>query len=67
MAKLLGLRQSSKVYDYHDQFESLLGRVELSEEYAVIFFLNGPKNVIQQPVRMFMLETLSQAYALAHL
>ena len=67
MAELLGLRQTGKVSDYHDQFESLLGKVELNEEYAVSFFLNGLKNAIQQPVRMFMPKTLSQAYALAHL
>ena len=67
MAELLALKQTGKVCDYHDQFEFLLGRVELSEEYVVSFFLNGLKNVIQQSVKMFMPKTLSQAYALAHL
>ena len=65
--ELLVLRQNGKVCDYHDQFESLLGRVELNKEYVVSFFLNGLKNVIQQPVKMFMPKTLSQAYAFAHL
>ena len=67
MAKLLSLRQTGKVFDYHDQFEALLGRVELSEEYAVSFSLNGLKSAIQQPVKMFMPKNLNQAYALAHL
>ena len=67
MSELLSLKQTGKVCDYHDQFESLLGRVEISEDYAVSFFLNGLKNAIQQPVRMFMPRTLNQAYALAHL
>ena len=67
MAELLNLRQTGKVSDYHDQFEALLGRVDLSEDYAIIFFLNGLKSAIQQPVRMFMPKNLNQAYALAHL
>ena len=67
MSELLSLKQTGKVCDYHDQFESLLGRVEISEEYAISFFLNGLKSVIQQPVKMFMPKTLNQAYVLAHL
>ena len=67
MFELLSLKQTGKVCDYHDQFESLLRRVEISEDYAISFFLNGLKNAIQQPVRMFMPRTLNQAYALAHL
>ena len=47
MSELLSLKQTGKVCDYHDQFESLLGRVEISEEYAISFFLNGLKSVIQ--------------------
>ena len=61
MAELLGLRQIGKVCDYHDQFESLLSRVELSEESAVNLFLNGLKNAIQQLVRMFMPKTLNRS------
>ena len=65
MAELLSLTQTGTVANYHDQFEFLLGRVDLTEEYAVSFYLNGLKKVIQQPVRMFMPKTLHQAYALA--
>ena len=66
MAELLSLKQTGKVFDYHDQFETLLGRVDLTENYVASFF-NGLKSSIQQLVCMFMPKTLSQAYALAHL
>ena len=67
MAELLSLRQTCKVFDYHNQFEALLGRVFLNEEYAICFFLNDLKSVIQQLVKMFMPKTLNQTYALVHL
>ena len=55
------------VSQYHDQFEFLLGRVDLIEEYAINFFLNGLKPMIQHQVKMFMPKTLNQAYILAQL
>ena len=64
MVELLNLRQTGKVSDYHDQFEALLGKVDLSEDYAVSFFLNGLKSAIQQPIKMFLPKNLNQAYAL---
>ena len=67
MVELLNLRQTGKFFDYHDQFEALLGKVDLSEDYAVIFFLNGLKSAIQQPVKMFMPKNINQAYAIAYL
>ena len=67
MAELLALKQSGTVSHFHDQFEFYLGRVELTEAYAVSFFLNGLKPVIQQQVRMFTPKTLNQAYTLAQL
>ena len=60
MTELLTLKRKGKVSTYHDQFEFLLGRVELSKEYKVSFFLNDLKPVIQQQVRMFMPKTLNQ-------
>ena len=64
MAELLNLKQLGTVSHYHDQFEYLLGMVDLSEEYTISFFLNGLKLVIQQ-VKMFMPKNLNQAYTLA--
>ena len=61
------LRQTSNVSNYYDQFEYWLGRIDITKEYAVSFYLNGLKPVIQQQVRMFMPKTLNQAYILAKL
>ena len=47
MAELLDLKQIGTFSIYHDQFEFLLGRVDLIEEYAISFFLSGLKPVIQ--------------------
>ena len=59
MSELLSFKQTGKVSDYHDQFEALLGRVQLNETYVVSFFLSGLKNAIQQPVKRFMPKTLN--------
>ena len=67
MAKLLSLKQIGTVFKYHDLFEFWLGRVDINEEYAISFFLNGLKPVIQQPVKMFMPKLVSQAYTLSQL
>ena len=67
MAKLLKIKQTGTVFEYHDSFEFWLGRVDIIKEYAVSFFLNGLKPVIQQPVKMFMPKLLSQAYVFAQL
>lgn len=50
MAELLALKQSGTVSQFHDKFEFYLGRVDLTEEYAISFFLNGLKPLIQQQV-----------------
>ncbi|XP_042013895.1 uncharacterized protein LOC121762165 [Salvia splendens] len=67
MTELLALKQSGSFADYHDRFELLLGRVSLSESYAISHFINGLKPSIQKVVRMFMPQTLVHAYALARL
>ena len=67
MTELLKLKQTGIVSEYHDLFEFWLGRVDISEGYAVSFFLNGLKPIIQHQVKMFMPKTLAQAYALAQL
>ena len=59
MTELLKLKQTGMVSEYHDLFEFWLGKVDISEGYAVSFFLNGLKPVIQQQVKMFMPKTLA--------
>ena len=67
MSELLALKQTGTISTYHDQFEFLLGRVNISESYAVSFFINGLKPAIQNQVKMFMPKTLNQAFNLAKL
>ncbi|XP_042027248.1 uncharacterized protein LOC121774436 [Salvia splendens] len=67
MTELLTLKQTGSFADYHDRFELLLGRVSLSESYAISHFINGLKPHVQKAVRMFMPQTLVHAYALARL
>ena len=47
MSELLKFKQVGTISSYHDQFEFWLGRIEISEEYAVSFYLNGLKPIIQ--------------------
>ncbi|XP_042054806.1 uncharacterized protein LOC121799484 [Salvia splendens] len=44
MTELLALKQTGSFADYHDRFELLLGRVSLSESYAISHFINGLKS-----------------------
>ena len=39
MSVLLKLRQTSNVSNYHEQFEFWIGRIDITEDYAVSFFL----------------------------
>ncbi|XP_020105551.1 uncharacterized protein LOC109722075 [Ananas comosus] len=67
MAELKNLKQTGTVMEYQDKFDTLLNRVELSEEYAVSCFLSGLKEEIQIPIRMFQPRTLQRALSLAKL
>ena len=51
--------------EYQEQFEELLNRVDLPEDYATSYFLSGLKTEIQLAVRMFMPKTLQHARTLA--
>ena len=64
MTELLALKQTGSFTDYHDKFELLLGRVTLTEAYAISHFINGLRPPVQRAVRLFMPQTLVHAYAL---
>lgn len=53
--------------EYQDQFESLLNRVDLSEEHAISLFIGGLQQEIRMVSKMFKPRTLSDAYSLARL
>lgn len=67
MTELLALKQTGTFAEYHDRFELLLGRVSISEAYAISHFVNGLRPYVQKAVRLFMPQTLVHAYALARL
>ena len=67
MFDLTNLKQEGSIQEYMDEFEMLLGRVELPEDYAISCFLTGLNPEIQSTVRLLQPTSLHQAYALARL
>lgn len=65
MGELMNLKQIGTVQEYHDQFEELLNRVVLPEDYATSCFLGGLRPEIQLAVRMFIPKTVAHASGLA--
>ncbi|GKC09138.1 putative mitochondrial protein, partial [Tanacetum coccineum] len=50
------------VREYEDAFDSLLIRVEISEDHAISLFMGGLPTKIEMGVRMFKPKTLADAY-----
>ncbi|KAK8918580.1 hypothetical protein KSP39_PZI021790 [Platanthera zijinensis] len=67
MSDLKNLRQKGSVQTYVDEFDTLLHRVDISEEYAISFFLAGLRDEIEFAVRMFQPKTLRDVCSLARL
>ena len=65
MGELKGLKQTGTMLEYQEQFEKLLNRVDLPEDYATSCFLSGLKPEIQLIVRMFMPKNVAHVRALA--
>nr|GEY90443.1 gypsy/Ty3 retroelement polyprotein [Tanacetum cinerariifolium] len=61
------LKQDGEVKVYQEQSESLLNRLDLTESYAVCFFIGGLKSEIGMPVKMFKPTTLKDASCLARM
>ena len=53
MSELKTLHRIGSVKDYHDQFDSVLTRVSLPEEYLVSYFVTGLRHDTQMHVRIF--------------
>lgn len=65
METLTRLRQVSSIAQYKGQFEALSNRIkELSEKHKLSCFLNGLKDEIRLPIRMFNPPSLSAAFGL---
>ncbi|XP_071728193.1 uncharacterized protein [Rutidosis leptorrhynchoides] len=67
LSELKKLKQTGTVEEYHDKFEYLLNKVEISEKHAVSLFLGGLRKDIELSVRMFKPKSLEDAYSLAKL
>nr|KYP66116.1 hypothetical protein KK1_012400 [Cajanus cajan] len=67
MAELMRLRQKKFVCEYHEEFDSIVNRLNLSEEYMLSCFLGGLKNEIQMLVCMFQPSTIRRAFTLARM
>ena len=53
MVELMRLRQKGSVTEFHEQFDAIVSRVELTEEHQLSCFLGGLKQDVQMMVRMF--------------
>nr|DAD20694.1 TPA_asm: hypothetical protein HUJ06_022157 [Nelumbo nucifera] len=67
MSELMSLKQSGSVVEYMEQFENILTRVELTEEYKIICFITGLEYETQMHVRMFHPTIIQHATNLAKL
>ncbi|KAK8952193.1 hypothetical protein KSP39_PZI004864 [Platanthera zijinensis] len=67
MRDLKNLRQKGSVQAYLDEYDILLHRVDVSEEYAISLCLSGLKPEIEYAVRMFQPKTLQDVFSLARL
>ncbi|GJT37834.1 reverse transcriptase [Tanacetum coccineum] len=62
MVEIKNLKQDGEVKVYQEQFEVLLNRLDLTESYAVSFFIGGLKSEIGMPVRMSNSGTYANRY-----
>ena len=67
MVDLMKLRQKGSVTDYHEEFDCLVARVELSEEHKLSCFLGGLKQEVQMMVQMFQPSFVNKAFPLARM
>ena len=65
MVDLMKLRQTGSIIEYHEEFDSIVSRVDLSDEHQLSCFLGGLKQEVQMIVRMFQPNSVRKAYSLA--
>ena len=53
--------------EYQDLFDTLLCRVDISEEHDISMYLGGLPTELEMRVRMFKPRTLSNAYSLTNM
>lgn len=67
IAELKQLQETSGIVDYHEKFELIKTRVNLSEEYLVSAYLAGLRIDTQMHVRMFQPHSVRQCLLLGRL
>ncbi|XP_022041421.1 uncharacterized protein LOC110944001 [Helianthus annuus] len=65
MEELKNLHQTSSLQDYTKEFDSLLNRVKLTDEYAVSLFVGGLKPEIRYLVKIFRPRSMRDAITMA--
>ena len=53
MAELMQLRQKGSIVEYHEAFNAIVARLDMSEEHRLSCFLGGLKQEVHMLVRMF--------------
>lgn len=67
MAELKQLQETNGIVEYHERFELIKTRVNLSEEYLVSAYLAGLRMDTQMHVRMFQPQTVRHCLLLGRL
>ena len=65
MAKLMQLWQKGSITKYHEEFDAIVSRVDLSSSHQLSCFLGGMKQDMQMMVRMFQPTTIIKVFSLA--
>nr|GEU33306.1 hypothetical protein [Tanacetum cinerariifolium] len=63
VSEIRKINYQTNAKDYQDAFDTLLSRVDISEEHAISFSLDGLPAEIEMGVRIFSPKTLAHAYS----
>ncbi|KAE9587436.1 putative succinate dehydrogenase (quinone) [Lupinus albus] len=63
--ELMNLRQKGSMTKYHQDFNAIITKLDLSEEYTLSYFLDGLRQDIQLLVRVFQPQTMMKIFTLA--
>ena len=65
MAELMKIQQIGSMEEYHEAFDCIISRLQLSDDHILSCFLGGLKKEIQMLVRMFQPNSVKRAFTLA--
>ena len=67
MSEIKNVKYETNSKDYQDVFDTLLSRVDISEDHAISFYLGVLPTELEMAVRMFKPKSLADAYSLTNL